>query len=344
MRIAIVTTVVPFVRGGAEILAESLKTKLQEFGYQATLIGIPFQWNPPQRVLEHMLACRLMKFVNIDRVIGIKFPAYAIKHPNKVLWLAHQFRQAYDLWGTSYQEIPSTPEGLRTREAIIQADNEYFKEAKKIYTISDVVSQRLKKFNGVSSEALYPPLMDDKKYSCSGYEDYVLYVSRITAGKRQHLAIQAMKHVKSKVRLIIAGNADTEEHRNYIKSLLKKENLADRVTLMDRFISEEEKYRLYSKALACIFIPYDEDYGYITLEAYRSKKPVITCTDSGGPLWLVKDGETGYVVPPAPEAIATAMDRLFYDKKSTQKMGLAGFDRLLSMGIVWENVIKKLTE
>ena len=291
-----------------------------------------------------MLACRLMRFENIDRIIGIKFPAYAINHPNKVLWLAHQFRQAYDLWGTPYHDIPSTPEGLRTRAAIIQADSEYLKEASKIYTISEVVSQRLMKFNMLSSEVLYPPLFDEGKYFCSGYGDYVLYISRITAGKRQHLALQAMKYTKSNVRLIIAGNPDTKEHLLYLKSFLIKEDLTDMVILMDRFISEEEKFQLYSKALACIFIPYDEDYGYITLEAYRSKKPVITCVDSGGPLWLVKDGETGYVVPPTPEAIAEVMDRLFYDKTAARKMGEAGFDRLLSLDITWENVIKRLTE
>jgi glycosyltransferase involved in cell wall biosynthesis len=344
MKIAIVTTSVPFIRGGAEILADSLKRKLEEFGYQASLIGIPFQWNPPQKVLEHMLACQLLRFENIDRIIGLKFPAYAIKHPDKVLWLLHQFRQIYDLWGTPFQEIPSTPEGLTTREAIIQSDNRYFREARKIFTISGVVSQRLMKFNDFSSEVLYPPLLDDKQYSCSEYGNYMLYVSRITMGKRQHLALQAMKYVKSNVRLIIAGSPDTEEQRTYIKSIIEKENLADRVVFIDRFISEEEKLRLYAEALACIFIPYDEDYGYITLESYRSKKAVITCSDSGGPLWLVKDGDTGYVVPPAPEAIAEAMDKLFCDKKGSQKMGEAGFDRLLSLKITWENVIKRLTE
>jgi glycosyltransferase involved in cell wall biosynthesis len=344
MKIAIVSTCVPFVWGGAEFLAESLKDKLVEFGNQAQIIRIPFRWYPPQEILEHMLACRLMRFENIDRVIGLKFPAYGVKHPDKVLWLLHQHRQAYDLWGTPYQDIPSTPEGLQIREAIIRSDNQYLGEVKKIYTNSAVVSQRLKKFNGFPSEVLFPPLMDENIFFCSEFGDYITCVSRVSRGKRQHLAVSAMKYTRSAVRLIIAGNPDTEDDMNEINAIIKKEHLGEKVKIIGHFISQAEKAQLLANSLACIYIPFDEDsYGYVSLEAYHSKKPVITCTDSGGTISVVKNGETGYVVPPTPEAIAEAMDRLFNDRAKTRRMGQAGLDNLLALNITWKNVIERLT-
>src|SRR6185369_16591872 len=100
MKVAILNNCIPFVKGGAEHLAEALRMKLIEHGHEAALIRIPFQWNPAERIVEHLLACRLIKLSGVDRVIGLKFPAYHVPHDNKVLWLLHQFRQAYDLWGT----------------------------------------------------------------------------------------------------------------------------------------------------------------------------------------------------------------------------------------------------
>lgn len=345
MKIGIVNTYVPFVYGGAEFLADSLKDKLIEYGHQATVIKIPFKWYPPQSIPEHMLACRLLEIQNVDKVIALKFPAYYVKHPNKVLWLLHQFRQVYDLWGTPYQDIPSTPEGLRIRNVIFQSDNQYLPEAKKIFTNSSVVSGRLKKFNGIDSEVLYPPLMEAEKYYCEKYENYIFYPSRITRGKRQHLAIESMKYTKSNVRLIVAGNPDLPAELEYIESIVKKNNLESKVEIIGRWISQKEKVDLFANALGCIYIPYDEDsYGYVSLEAYHSKKPVITCIDSGGTVDVVKDGSTGFVVPSEPRAIAAAMDKLYNDRELAKDMGVAGLERLGNMNISWDNIIKRLAE
>ena len=87
----------------------------------------------------------------------MKFPAYYVKHPNKVLWILHQHRPAYDLWGTPFQDIPTTPEGIRIREIIINCDNKFLPESKKIFTNSKNVASRLKKFNNIDSTPLYHP-------------------------------------------------------------------------------------------------------------------------------------------------------------------------------------------
>lgn len=343
MKVAIVNNCAPFIYGGAEFLADSLKDKIIEHGHQATVIKIPFSWNPPQKVLDHILACRLLRLENVDKVIALKFPAYYIKHSNKVLWLLHQYRQAYDLWGTPYQDIPSTPEGLRIRQTVINSDNNFLGEARRIYTNSKVTKDRLARFNGITAEVLYPPLIEPDKYYHHEYGDYIFYPSRINKGKRQYLAIESMRHVKSPVTLVIAGNPDSPEELTYIQSIVAKNHLEHRVKIMGRWITQDEKAKLFANCLACTYLPYDEDsYGYVSLEAYQSRKPVITCTDSGGTLELVENESTGFVIGPQPEALAKAMDSLYCNKTLAAELGNNGNKKMVEMGITWKNVLSKL--
>src|SRR6185369_9522660 len=114
MRVAVLNNWAPFVAGGAEHLADALVRKLAEYGHEAMLVRLPFAWQPPAKVLDHMLAARCLRLPNVDRAVCLKFPAWFVPHENKVLWLVHQFRQAYDLWGTPYQDLPPTAEGQRT--------------------------------------------------------------------------------------------------------------------------------------------------------------------------------------------------------------------------------------
>jgi glycosyltransferase involved in cell wall biosynthesis len=319
MKIAILNNCVPFVAGGAEHLADSLCRKLKEYGHEALLVRIPFAWQPSEKVVEHILAARLIRLTGVDRLIGLKFPAYYVPHEDKMLWLLHQFRQAYDLWGTPYQDIPDTPEGHKIRSVIIEADNRYLREARKIYTISPVVGERLKKFNDIDSEVLYHPLGHSDHFFCSRYGDYMFCPSRVTGGKRQALAVEAMKYVKSGVRLVIAGQPELPSDRETIERLIRENKLESRVEFIPRFIAEDEKALRFADALACIYTPYDEDsYGYVTLEAYHSRKPVITCRDSGATTILVRDGQTGFVTAPSAPAIAEAMDNLYEDRRKAQ--------------------------
>lgn len=346
-KIVIANTQVPFVYGGAEYLADRLQKKICEYGYKAEIVKIPFKWYPPERIAEHILACRLLDLTqasgeDIDVLIGLKFPAYYIKHPNKVLWLFHQFRQVYDLWGTEYQGIPSTSEGLKIRDIIIHSDNTFLREAKKIYTNSKVVARRLKDYNNIDSTPLYPPLDDADKCYCGIFSDYIFYPSRMNTIKRQALAIESMKYVKTNAKLILAGKADNESYMSYLQDIIKRNNLQDKVNLMGA-ITQNEKFKLFADALGCLYIPYDEDsYGFVTLESFYSKKPVITCTDSGGTLEMVEDGINGYIVTPEPQAIANRIDELYSNKEKARKMGMEGYEKLLSLNISWDNVIEAL--
>lgn len=344
MKIAVLNNCAPFVFGGAEHLASALTQKLREYGHESVLVRIPFQWNPPDKILESMLACQMMRVPNVDRVIPIKFPVYLIPHEDKILWLVHQFRQAYDFWGTPFQHIPDTPEGHRLRDVIIQTDNRHLAGVRQIYTNSHVTSDRLRHFNGLSSTVLYPPLEDVSRFACRDYGDFIFCASRINQTKRQHLLVEAMRYVRSDVRLILAGKPEDSEDLSRIRALIAKHGLERRVVLIPEFITEERKVELFADALACAYIPYDEDsYGYVTLEAYQARKPVITCTDSGGITILVKDGQTGYVTEPDPIALATAFDAVGEHRARARALGEAGYALVQELGITWDTVIAKLT-
>ena len=344
MKIAILNNCVPFLRGGAEHLADALAAKLVEYGHQALVVRVPFRWEPPEKIVDHMLACRLMRLPNVDRAIALKFPAFYVPHPNKILWLLHQFRQAYDLWGTEFQGLPDTDGGRAIRDVIVQGDNSYLPEARKIYTNSRVTSGRLKKFNGLESEVLYPPLLSHGQYSSGAPGDYIFCPGRINATKRQRLLVESMEFCRTPVQLLVAGKAETAEDAEVILALARSSGMEKRIRFVNRFITESEKVEWFSRSLACAYIPYDEDsYGYVTLESYLSKKPVITCTDSGGIDTLVKHGVTGHLVAPEPRALAAAMDELYIDKQKARRMGEAGYDLVQSLRINWDNVMEKLT-
>lgn len=348
MKIAIANNMVPYLYGGAEFLADSLCKKLGEYGHQSIVITYPFKWEPKEAIMDSIMAVKLNQLYNTDMVIGLKFPAYYIEHPNKKLWLLHQFRQAYDLHGTEYGMFDeNNVNDMSIRRAIVDMDNRMFVQLEgKIYTNSQIVSNRLMQFNGFSSEVLYPPLMDASLYSVSAeYGDYIFYPSRVNHSKRQHVAIEAMRYTETSVKLVIAGRGDAKGDEDYLFELIERYNLRDKVTYLNRFISEQEKVKLFEQCLAGIYIPYDEDsYGYVVLEGFHAGKAMISCTDSGGTDVLVKDGITGYMVESAPQELAKAMDRMHLQREKTKEMGLNGLPLLEQLGITWDYVIRRLTE
>jgi glycosyltransferase involved in cell wall biosynthesis len=342
VRIAVLNTHVPFVRGGAEQLADGLVGALRVAGHEVELLRLPFRWYPDQKILDHMLAAHMLRIPAADLVIGLKFPAYHVPHPNKVLWVLHQHRQAYDLWGTPWQGIADSAEGRAVRSAIFAADVRCLRQAQRVFTISGRVAARMQHFNGFAAEVLYPPLLDGG-YRTGETGDYLFYPSRINVLKRQQLAVQAMRHVRSDVRLVLAGDADTPQDRRRLTEMLAEPELAGRVEWLDGWISHERKVELMAGALACMFIPLDEDYGYVTLESFTCAKAVITCTDSGGPLEFVQDGVTGVVAEPQAAALGEAIDRVAGDRVAARQMGAAALRRLPELGIAWANVVQRLT-
>jgi glycosyltransferase involved in cell wall biosynthesis len=345
MKIAIVNVQAPYIRGGAEVLAESLQERLTDRGHQVQTVRIPFKWYPPDAILRHMLACRLIDISadDVDLVIGLKFPAYLVPFPRKRLWLLHQFRQVYELWGGPFQELPETPEGARVRDAIIHADNQFLPEADAIYTNSHIVARRLKTFNGiVATDVLYPPLPNPDLFSFEDFGDYFFYPSRVVSTKRQAVAIDAMRHVRSDFKLVLAGKPDDDAYGRELRGNIKRYGLEDRIKWLG-WISERDKASLMARAFAALYLPYDEDsYGYVTLEAFQSHKPVITFSDSGGTDELIEHGFNGLVADPSAESLAEQMESLWMAKAHTRELGENAFQSLANHGIEWGHVLDRL--
>jgi glycosyltransferase involved in cell wall biosynthesis len=342
MKVAVATVQVPFVRGGAEVLAEGLEAALRAQGVEAELVRMPFRWHPPARTLDHLVAARTWRLEQADRVIALKFPAYHVPHPDKVVWLLHQHRFAYDLWGDPASGLTDSAEGRAVRDAVRRADDAWLPEARRIHTISPVVSERLWRFNGLQSSVLSPPLADPGRFRAGPYGDYVLYPSRLAGGKRQGLVVEALRHTRSRARLVLAGAAASAEELEALRGLVRRHGLGDRVTIIGRWIEEQEKLELLAGALAVAFVPFDEDYGYVALEAAAAARAVITCTDSGGARLLVREGETGLVCAPDPWAIAEAIDRLMLDRREAARLGRGAREQLDALDLRWDRVVQEL--
>lgn len=345
MKIIIASTIVPFINGGGTFIVDWLEQKLNEYGHQAQAIRIPHSSNYNE-LLSQNLGLRMFQLEDAcERLIAIRMPAYLIKHPDKYLWFIHHYRQFYDLWKTEYNSFPMNERTLAIREYMKRADDMAFREAKKIYTNSQVISNRLTKYSNMPSEVVYPPLLNDSQFFCNSYGDYIYYSSRICHHKRQWLAVEAMKYTKTPVRLVITGKTESNNDRNKIESIIKSNHLESKVTIVDAWITEEEKVKYLSNCLAAVYIPYDEDsYGYPSLEAHHSNKAVISCTDSGGTDELIIDGYNGYLTESSPEALAEVFDRLYENRRLAEKMGNNGKQRINELNISWDYVIRRFTE
>src|SRR3954470_15287233 len=347
MRVIVATVRTPFVFGGAEVLANELIQALLAAGHEAELVNLPFSNDKANRIPDQMLACKLTPLemvsgTKVDRLIALKFPAYLIPHPNKVVWLMHQYRQAYDLWDHSLSDLRNSPQGTVLREIIQRADAQMCAEIKALFTLSQNVTDRVRRFWHVDSTPLHhPPANVDAFHCATEPQEYLFFPSRICGNKRQELALRALALTRNPVRLKFAGAPDTPAYGERMTRLARELRVHSRVDWLG-FISEDEKRDAYARSLAVLFPPFDEDYGYITLEAMLSSKAVITCDDSGGPLEFVSPRKTGLVTKPTPAALAEALDELWRDRSLAAKLGRAGRENYERLGLSWSEVVKKL--
>lgn len=343
-RIAVCTSQVPFVWGGAEILAETLARELSKRDWPVEIVRIPFRWNPKEEILKGYLAWRLIDLTEaedqpIDLVIATKFPSFAVHHPHKITWLVQQFRQVYDLFGTEYSHFTTSPEDERLRQLIRQIDTRLLAESQHLYAISRNVAGRLARYNGLKAETLYPPPRHEGLYHNDGYGDYVLSVSRLDLLKRVNIIIEAMAHVRTEARLLIVGRGPEWER---LKDLARQRGVSDRVEFLGQ-VNDGQLLDLYANCFSVFYGPRDEDYGLATVEAFKSQKPVLTALDSGGVLEFVEEGATGYIVSPnEPRQLADCIDRLYSNRTLCHQLGEAGFDKVYS--ITWDATVSKLLD
>ncbi|CAN5746920.1 glycosyltransferase family 4 protein [soil metagenome] len=332
---------VPFVHGGAEIHVRELVRELRERGYLAELVSVPFKWYPKEEILPHAAAWRLLDLSEsngrpVDLVIASKFPTYFVRHPRKVAWLIHQYRAAYELCGTEYSDFLHTDLDVGLRGKLIALDTEMLGECRSIFANARNTAARLQKFNGLTAEPLYHPSRLTARLQGGEYGGYVLSVGRIESVKRVDLIVRALALVPGGIRLVIAGDGT---QRANVERTASDAGVSDRITFLGT-VDDEALVELYAGALAVVYPPFDEDFGYVTLEAFLARKPVITCADSGGPTEFVRDGINGWVCAPVPASLADAINAADADRAAAARLGDSGHD--LARTITWDGVIEKL--
>jgi glycosyltransferase involved in cell wall biosynthesis len=342
MRVVIATMQVPFHEGGSERLVTALRRELHRHGHQAAVVQLPINWQNRAGLLKGYLAWRLLDLEavegeRVDVVIATKFPSFQAQHPNKVVWLVQQFRQVYDLYGTEYSPYGHRAEDRSLQRIVHRADSQALAESRRLFAISANVARRLADHNRLHARVLYPPPELDGRFRHDAYGDYVLSVSRLNVLKRVDLLLHALAHARSDAGCIVVGSGPEERA---LRQLARRLGLDDRVRFLG-YVREDELLSLYAGALAVYYAPYDEDYGFATVEAFKSQKPVLTASDSGGVLEFVTDGATGYVTPATePQQLADCVDRLYADRRLCRRLGDAGRQRV--QGITWDATIPQL--
>lgn len=346
MNIAVLNTQIPFCEGGAEVLADDLVEALASRGHNPTLITVPFKWYPQQSLVDAIIACKLLDIeefngIKIDKVIALRFPLWLVEHSNKTLWILHQHRTAYDLWDTEYNDLSFMPDGNRVRKLITREDTTAISSCKSVFTISQNVTDRLYKFNGLESGVLHPPPRSMEKFYFEEYGDFFFFPSRITPLKRQALVIEALAFASKKIRVVFAGQADTSKYLESLKERATELGVADQITWLGH-VEEQQKRELYAQCLMVLFPSFNEDYGFVTPEGMLSAKGVITLADSGGALEFVTHDETGRVVQPEADKLGEELDRIWNNRALAKTYGVNANSKVKAMDISWDTVLGSL--
>jgi glycosyltransferase involved in cell wall biosynthesis len=334
MRVAVCRPQVPFVRGGVEIFTDRLVEELRVRGFEAEIVSLPLQTWPNDRLATSAMMWRLIDLgadmeMPPDVVITTKFPSYLIKHPNKVVWLVHQLRQAYEFHGTDLGQFSDSPEDRSIRLGIHDLDRLSLGEARKLFATSQNVAERLHRSTGFVAEVLpHPP--QELAYRCDRYGDFVLCVGRLDTTKRIDLLLSAVA-LDPSLEVVVVGDGPDR---------LRLEGLASGRVRFAGHVSEQELADLYATCRAVFYAPIDEDFGMVPYEAFRAAKPVVTTTDAGGPLEVVDDRRNGRVVEPDPRSIAAALRELLADETTARSLGAAG--QAQAATVSWDSAIAKL--
>ena len=327
---------VPFMRGGAELHTENLVDALRDAGHRAELVRLPTAWDRV-RVFESALAWRLVP-VDGDLVIATNFPSYFVRHPRKVVWLFHQHRAAYDGAGGPWSDFGLDDDGLEAQRLLTEWDNRALEESERIYTTSGVVAERLARYNGIAGEPLaHPPPLHDRLLDLplAATQPYVFSALRLEGNKRPELIVDALAHARD-ARVVVAGSGTMAED---LRARARARSVDDRLDLLG-FVPDDDLVRRFAECRAVIYAPYNEDYGYVTLQAFAAGKPVITAADSGGVLEWVEDDVTGIVTDGSAAELGAAAQRLIADPALAAQLGRAGRERVADLS--WKPVVEKL--
>jgi glycosyltransferase involved in cell wall biosynthesis len=343
-RIAVVTSSPPLTDGGHMVIARALTHALRNAGHHADVIVTP------QNRFGRQAAAYLATWLTdvgmtdsgaVDQVISLRFPSYAVRHPKHVCWLNHTMREYYDLWDTF--SAPLSRRGRakeRVRRALIHRADRYLltRNVDRLFVQSDTIRRRLSMWPSLRATVLHPPAPPGP-YRCERYGDFIFMVSRLTPLKRADLLLRALATPEGAgIKAVIAGDG---EERDRLAAMTRELDLTERVSLVGA-VDQPQLIHYLAHCRAVCFPPVQEDYGFVTVEAFAARKAVVTCSDSGGPTELVQDGVSGYVCAPAPAAMARALRALIDDPAAAEAMGTRAFER--GAAITWPDTVRALTD
>jgi len=340
--LAVVTSSPPGVEGGHLVIARSLVTAARDAGLDARLVITPDNgfgrqassyWATWRTDVSHIDG------LQVDRVVSLRYPSYAVRHPAHVCWLNHTMREYYDLWPRLSAAI-SFPNRVkeRLRQTAIHAADRWLltHNVKRVVAQSHTIQRRLTYDFGIAAEVLWPP-PPPRRYRCEAYGDYIFTVSRLTPLKRIDLLLRSLAEPEAAgVHAVVSGEG---EERRALEHLASHLGVADRVAFPGR-LDDEAVLDHLARCRAVWFAPFSEDYGFVTVEAFASCKPVITCADSGGPSELVRNNHSGLVCEPTPRALAAALAGVIADSALAERLGAAAAAQVATM--TWPAALKQL--
>lgn len=380
MKIAIVApSPTPFLIGGAEKLFMGLLWYSNKYTSHAVeLLKLPCQDQEFWSLMDCYRRFSELNVDDFDMVITTKYPAWMLHHKNHHVYLQHTCRGVYDLYykrANLFEPLPENKELNKIYSMISNKESDFnclpifFKELFKLQ--SDTLLSQFFSFPGPLTRAIIHFLdrialsaKNIKNYNAISYNvslrenyfpenvniqvihhptnlenlhskeyKYIFTASRLEDLKRIDLLIDAYKKVNSSMSFKIAGIGSA---LNRLKHLANNDK---RIEFLG-FVSDEQLIAHYSNAYFVPYIPYDEDYGLITLEAMQSQKCVITTTDAGGTNELVLNEFNGLIVPPSTKDIAAAMQKLIDNPQYTINLSKNAKDSVQEIN--WHNTIIKL--
>jgi glycosyltransferase involved in cell wall biosynthesis len=342
-RIAVVTSSPPMAEGGHMVIARELVRALREHGHDASIVVTPqnrFGRQASAYVATWLTDVSSSEGKPIDQVISLRYPSYAVRHARHVCWLNHTMREYYDLWERFAGQLsPQNQAKERVRRALIHAADRYLltRNVSRLFVQSLTIQRRFAMWPELRSTVLYPPA-PQRAYRCDGYEGPFLFISRLEPLKRADLAVRALAAADPRASLEIVGDGI---ERSAVEALASELGVAARVTFTGR-LSDEEMIDRLARCRAVVFPPILEDFGFVTVEAFASRKAVITCTDSGGPAELVRDGVNGFVCDPSPTSLATAMTKFLDDPALAERLGAAALGK--GSTLTWPDTVAQLVQ
>lgn len=145
------------------------------------------------------------------------------------------------------------------------------------------------------------------------------YVGRLAPQKRPDLVVQAFTRMAQPAQLVVVGDGP---ERSRVESLVADSPARDRISLSG-FVPHDAIPGVLAGLDVLVLPSAYEEMGSVLVEAMATGLPVVA-SNVGGIPEVVRDGETGLLVPPGDvDALAAALDRLVADDELRGRLGRA---------------------